>query len=208
MLRRLPSGQYQLMTVPHITMVVLCEATGTSARVVSVLSESDDTSNRVRADACTNHRSFDDDEAEAGAPLTAMVTIGVTPGTFALELRSTLEVIRYVGQILAFQGAETAKFPQFPERCVTLQFIPYDSSHTTCGGAVLIHLLNTTGTNASSDLSVSYNGQRWSLPPPRTCPDLEHCDHSSETMSIISLLLNRNKSAKDIVSTPAVEVVP
>jgi hypothetical protein len=207
MLRKLPSGQYQLMTVPHASVVILCEATPTAARVVSVLSNSDGTPTRVRADACTTHRGFDEDAAETEPP-NAMVTIGVTPGTFDLKLRSTLEVIQYVGQILAFQEAETARFPQFPERCVTLQFIPHDRSHNTCAGAVLIRLLNTTGTNAPSDFNVSYNGQRWSLPTPHTCPDSEHCDHSTETMSIISLLLNRNKSAKDIASTPAVQVVP
>lgn len=208
MLRRLPSGQYQLMTTPHSSLVILCEATPTSARVVSVLSDSDDTPARVRADACTTHRGFDDDEVGTDPRPATMVTIGVTPGTFNLKLRSTLEIIQYIGQILAFQEAETVKFPSYPERCVTLQFIPHDSSHRTCEGGVLIRLLNTTGTSSPSDVNVLYNGQRWSLPAPHTCTDPEHCDHSSETMSIISLLLNRNKSAKDIVSTPAVEVVP
>jgi hypothetical protein len=205
---RLPSGQFQLVTVPRSSMVVLCEATGDSARVVSVLSDSDDVPNRVPADACTTRRSFEDDGTANVSSPPKMVTIGVSPGTYALELRSTLEVIRYVGQVLAFQEAETARFPMFPERCVTLKFIPNDASHPTCDGAVLIHLLNTTGTTAPSDLSVSYHGERWSLPAPHNCPDREHCDLSQETMSIISLLLNRNKSAKDIPSTPAVEVVP
>jgi hypothetical protein len=55
---------------------------------------------------------------------------------------------------------------------------------------------------------VEYDGRRWSIPAAHTCLDVARCDHSAETMSIISLLLNRNKSAKDIASTPAVEVVP
>jgi hypothetical protein len=136
-----------------------------------------------------------------------MVTIGVTPGTYALELRSTLAVIGHVGQILAFQEAETEKHPKLPERCLTLQFIPYDALHETCSGAVLIHLLKTAAVEAPPDVSVLYRGDRWSLPAPHSCQDQAHCDHSQETMSIISLLLNRNKSAKDIPSTPAVQVV-
>jgi hypothetical protein len=204
-LTRLPSGQYQLMTVPRSSMVVLCEATGNSARVISVLSASDDVPSRVRADACTTRRSYDEDAgASSAAP---MVTIGVTPGTYALELRSTLGVIRHVGQILAFQEAETARHPKLPERCITLQFIPYDASHETCNGSVLIRLLKTAVIDMPSDVSVLYHGDRWSLPAPHNCQDQEHCDHSQETMSIISLLLNRNKSAKDIPSTPAVQVV-
>jgi hypothetical protein len=59
-----------------------------------------------------------------------------------------------------------------------------------------------------SDVSVLYHGDRWSLPRSHTCQDREQCDLSQQTMSIISLLLNRNKSAKDIGSTPAVQVVP
>lgn len=202
---RLPSGQYQLMTVPRSSMVVLCEATGNSARVMGVLSDSGDAPLRVRADACASRRSYDDDDAASPAK---MVTIGVTPGTYAIQLRSTLEVIRYVGEIVAFQEAATATNPTWPERCITLQFIPYDASHATCNGAVLMRLLNTTGTIAPPDLSVQYHGARWSVPASRICVDQNDCDLSQETMSIIALLLNRNKSAKDIASTPAVEVVP
>jgi hypothetical protein len=207
-LARTPSGQYQLMTVPRSSMVVLCEASGTSARVVSVVAASEDVPRRIRADACATHRGDDEDAPAGSSASDKMVTIGVTPGTFAIELRSTLEVIRYVGQILAQQEADTAEFPKRPERCVTLQFIAYDESHETCKGAVLFHLVNTAGASAPSDVNVAYHGDRWSLPAPRICPDRSQCDLSGETMSIISLLLNRNKSAKDIPSTAAVEVVP
>jgi hypothetical protein len=207
-LKRLPSGQYQLMTVPHSSMIVLCETEGNSARVASVLSDSDNAPSRVPADACSTRGSYDDDETAGAASPAKMVTIGITPGTFTLELRSTLEVIRYVGQILAFQEAETEAHPRLPERCITLQFIPYDASHETCKGGVLIHLLKTAVADVPPDLSVLYHGDRWSLPAPHSCADQDRCDHSQETMSIISLLLNRNKSAKDIPSTPAVEVVP
>jgi hypothetical protein len=204
---RLRSGQYQLMTVPRSSMVVLCGATGNSAQVVSVLSDADDASNQVREDACATRRSYDDDET-GSAPPAKMITIGVAPGTYAIQLRSTLEVIRYVGQILAFQETETAKYPQLPERCITLQFIVYDSLHATCDGAVLIHLVDTTATIAPPDLSVIYHGRRWSVAAPHSCVNLAHCDLSQSTMSIISLLLNRNKSAAEIAKTPAVEVVP
>jgi hypothetical protein len=204
---RLRSGQYQLMTVPRSSMVVLCEADSESNRVVSVLSDAEDASGRVRADACSTRKSSDDDET-GSAPPAKMVTIGVTPGTYAIQLRSTLEVIRYVGQILAFQEAETAKHPELPERCITLQFVAYDALHATCDGAVLIHLVNTTSLIDVPDLSVVYHGARWSVATPHTCLSQEHCDLSQQTLSIISLLLNRNKSAKDIPTTPAVEVVP
>jgi hypothetical protein len=207
-LTRLPSGQYQLMTAPRGSMIVLCEANGNSSRVVSVLSDQDATSMQIREDACQARRSSDDDGTGRASSPVKMVTIGVTPGTFVLELRSTLEVIRYVGQVLAFQENATETNPTWPERCITLQFIKYDASNQTCGGAVLIHLLHSAPAVIPSDVSIMYHGERLSLAAPHACPDPEHCDLSQETMSIIALLLNRNKSAKDLTSTPAVEVVP
>jgi hypothetical protein len=205
---RLPSGQYQMMTVPHNSMVVLCQENGASGQVLTVLSDADDAQLRVREDACSTRQSSDDDGTGNMSPPGKMITIGQTTGTYALELRSTLEVIRYVGQVQAYQEAETERHPTRPERCVTLQYIPYDASHATCSGDVLIHLLRNEPPIFSSDVSVMYNGDRWSLPPPRNCEGQQSCDLSQETLSIISLLLNQNKSAKDLTSTPAVEVVP
>jgi hypothetical protein len=207
-LTRLPTGQYQLMTAPHGSMVVLCEANGNTSHVVSVLSDSDDGGVRVREDACKTRGSSGGNGDDGESSTAKMVMIGVTPGTFVLQLRSTLEVIRYVGQVLAFQEAATATNPTWPERCITLKFINYDASDQTCNGAVLIRLLHSAPAVIPSNVSVIYQGERVSLAPPQPCPDPEQCDHSQETMSIISLLLNRNKSAKDIASTPAVEVVP
>jgi hypothetical protein len=177
--------------------------------VVSALADDGDVPIKVDKAACSKRRSYDEDDT--APPVLApdqTVTIGQTPGTFAIRLRSTLEVIQYVGQLLAYQEAATAKHKDRPERCATLQFIKYDTSNATCDGAVLFRTQSDFGPTTPSALSVQYNGRQWSLAPPHICAEPEHCDYSLQTMAMISLLLNENKSAKDIPTTPAVQVVP
>jgi hypothetical protein len=165
-----------------------------------------------------------DDDSAATAPSPANeVVVGRDPGTFILKLRSTLEVIQYVGQVLALQDRETyddaTHNPNQIPQCITLEPQSRESgpARQTCGNdGELFDLVTTNQLADDSNPGVEYDGQLWSLPPPPNCPDgnFDDCfepdkyDHTLETMSIISLLLNQNKSAKDIATTPAVQAVP
>jgi hypothetical protein len=131
------------------------------------------------------------------------VEVGSAADTFVVTLRSTLGVINYIGQILAFQDLETSRNPNGLERCVTLEYDSLDGP--TCNRGALFHLLRDTAPVAES---VEYGGKFWSLPDPAVCIAGQPCDHTLEAMSMVSLLLNQNKSSKDISKTPAFEAVP
>jgi hypothetical protein len=214
------------MAPSHQSMVVLCEDPNTPASrdpnilqdhgILSALSTAAIGAVRVPADACSLNRAADED-ADAGTLANRdMVVIGTTPGTFILRLRSTLEVIQYVGRVFAWQQLETETLqrqnPAYPERCLTLTspYLAnrYDPTVDTCRKDVLFRLIKTNSLTAATDLNITFDGHRWSVPPPMPCPDPKQCDYSLETMSIISLLLNQNKATKDIGTTPAVQVVP
>jgi hypothetical protein len=209
-LARLPTGQYQLMSAAHDSYIVLCKETPDGPKVAGVLTTTRDESTKVSANACArNHGAEDDNDPSADVVKTkAQSTIGKDSDTIVFKLRSTLEVIQYVGQVLALQQEETQRNPQLPERCVTLEYEDYKGGNITCNFGVLFHLQNTTGSISGPFSSVDYNGQTWSLPAPRVCTSPTSCDHTLQTISVISLLLNQNKSSKDIARTQAVQVVP
>jgi len=211
-LRPLRDGKFQLMKLSHDDTVVLCEENGGAPTAASVLASGGEAMLRVPKSACDpDAQPTDDDGDPAGGEdgPGGTVIIGKAPDTFVLKLRSTFEVIQYVGQILAFQQAETAGNPTHPERCITVEPQPAHPTTSTCGGGALFHLRHDTGLLDPETASINFDGQFWSLPDPEPCNDPENrCDHTLETMSIISLLLNQNKSAKDIATTPAVQSVP
>jgi hypothetical protein len=200
LLRQTSDGQYQLVSARRTNAVVLCGADSNGAHVVGVLTDNIGQPTRVSADACSQPGAGGTDDA---APLTRsnapQLEIGKSPGTYVFKLRSTLEVIKYVGQIMALQQSITP-------HCITLD---YEGPGATCSGETLFNLQRDS-ISGSEAVNVAYNGNTWSLPAPQTCfttPD-HHCDHTLETMSVISLLLNQNKSSKDIGKTQAVQVVP
>jgi hypothetical protein len=212
-LRKLKSGQFELMAASRGKSIVLCEPMPDgSVFPASVLGSGDVEGARIPANACDpaagSQDPDDDNQVVAGAPAPSLI-IGADRNTFTLKLRSTFEVIQYVGQVLAFQAAESAQTPDRPERCITVEQQPAQPNAPTCSGGALFHLQHQSSAFEPDVTSVPYDGENWSLPMPMPCTDPENrCDHTLETMSIISLLLNQNKSAKDIAGTPAVQVVP
>ena len=192
-LRKLPSGQYQLFAaVPHET-VVLCQepAPGGTPTVLASL-RGGQQEGRVPAEAC-------------GAPVQPGATTG--PGTHSdvnafdmLTIRSTLEVIQYIGRILTFQTEDSARLAR--PRCVTLYF---EGTNPGCDGNILFNLNHNP---LDTPIGLEYGGEYWAVPPSRSCTGTKSCDHTLETMAMVALLLNQNKSAKDIPSTPAFEAVP
>jgi hypothetical protein len=209
-LARLKSGQYQLMIAEHGSNVILCRETSSGPSVAGVLASERDESTPVSSDACSRKLGAAGDHSASGKQADApqQTVIGEDKDTVVFKLRSTLEVIQYIGQILALQQEETEANPQLPERCVTLEYEDYKSGNVTCNFGVLFHLQKSTAVSNSPLTAVAYNGTSWSLPAPKVCRSPTRCDHTLETISVISLLLNQNKSSKDIAKTQAVQVVP
>jgi hypothetical protein len=195
-LRKLPSGQYQLTSTQRQQTVLLCEAPrlGGASTVLTALRTGSE-EGTVPSDACVV-RTSDAVGASANVP---EIAIGLSPGTDVMTLRSTLEVIQYIGRVLTFQEENSRGGT---DRCVTLGF---EGSNPGCGGNILFHLQHDF-TNAQ--IGLAYRGQYWSVPTARACTLATTCDHTLETTAMIALLLNQNKSAKDIPSTPAFQAVP
>ncbi len=209
-LATLKSGKYQLMSAAHGSYVVMCREVAGRPTVAGVLASDRDESTSVPTDACSRKHgpAADHSASNDQAGTTPQTVVGEQANTVVFKLRSTLEVIQYIGQILALQQEESEANPQLPERCVTLEYEDYKGGNTTCNFGVLFHL-QRTGVALSSPLNtVYYNGVSWSLPAPKVCRSPVRCDHTLETISVISLLLNQNKSSKDIAKTQAVQVVP
>lgn len=113
----------------------------------------------------------------------------------SLYVRSVYEVIKYLGQVLKFQDL---KSDREPNRCLTL-----DQSDRLCGGDVLFQVNGPVGDPV---VSVAYGGTVSSVAR-SPCRSQGPCDHSLETLALLTLLLNANKAAKDIPSTPAVQLI-
>jgi len=198
-LKNLQSGLVQLQSTGGEASTILCAegANGAAPKVVGTFASRDEAIADVPQSACIpgGRAKGDGDEQN--------VEVGSATDTFVVTLRSTLGVINYIGQIMAFQDLETSSNPNGLERCVTLE---YDSLYgPTCNRGALFHLLRDTAPVAES---VEYGGKFWSLPDPAVCIAGQPCDHTLEAMSMVSLLLNQNKSSKDISKTPAFEAVP
>jgi hypothetical protein len=117
-------------------------------------------------------------------------------------VRSTLGIFSFLGQIL---GSEERRSEQAgTDICITLD--DRGAQRGCMGGQVLFHL---THDRTHARFGVEYGGAFWGVPDARPCLDpIAACDHTLETLSMVSLLLNLSKSARDIPSTPAVQLVP
>jgi hypothetical protein len=116
----------------------------------------------------------------------------------ALPIRSTYELLQYLGQILRFQEEKSGN------RCLALDEIPDQRRCDT--GEVLFQVNAPAGTPV---VATRYAGEWYSLNQ-RSCNKLfqNSCDYSLQVLAILELLINANKIAKDIPSTPRVQVVP
>jgi hypothetical protein len=231
--QRLNNGMWELLSEAEDNPVVLCKESmdphGKAAKPVGVLTNAPYDPVDIPADVCSPSIRNEVGTTGAGGAAKKSGTVatlsdcgasaagdghavgGRPCGPYVFKLRSTLEVIQYVGQVLAFQARETQQHPDRPERCITLEWSQKPGGGTPgCDAGVLFHLEQAGQDFSSQRISVAYNGERWVLPAPRICTlaDQAQCDHTLETISIISLLLNQNKSADDKYKTPAVQAVP
>ncbi len=140
---------------------------------------------------------FDDPGGDEVCNKSEVIVTHPTKTGVALTIRSTYEMIQFLGQVLRFQE-ETVE----PNRCVTM-----DKDDRRCDtGAVLFQVNAPTGTPV---VATRYGDRTYALSD-RSCNRLfdQPCDYSLQVLAIVELLLNANKAAKDIIATPRVQVVP
>jgi hypothetical protein len=114
-----------------------------------------------------------------------------------LSVRSTYEMLQFLGQVLRFQEETTVQ-----GRCLTL-----DEHDRRCDtGAVLFQVNAPVGTPV---VTTRYGDAVYAIHD-RNCNRLfdQPCDYSLQVLAILELLLNANKVASDIPSTPRVQFVP
>lgn len=118
-------------------------------------------------------------------------------------MRSPFGIFTFLGQVVALE--ERAPERDGIDECITLGR-PADPKRSCDDRHILFRL---THDRAHARFGVEYGGDFWGVPDVRPClrPN-DQCDHTLETLSMVSLLLNLHKSAKDIPSTPTVQLVP
>jgi hypothetical protein len=114
-----------------------------------------------------------------------------------LTVRSPYEILQYLGQVLRYQEEAV------PNRCITLD--PNRNVRRCDEGEVLFQINAPTGTPV---VTTKYGDSVYVLSD-RACSKLydKPCDFSLQVLAILELLINENKAAKDIISTPRVQVV-
>lgn len=128
------------------------------------------------------------------------------PGVPDFTLRSTLGIFAFLGQVL---GSQESRSTPGNDVCIRLDPPQTATDRPSCNkGQVLFHL---THDPRAARFGVTFDGQYWGVPDAAPCTNsasTTYCDHTLETLSMLSLLLNLNKAARDIPSTPAVQLVP
>jgi hypothetical protein len=137
-------------------------------------------------------RACNEDEVKVGQE--APKPVGLTP-------RSTYQIIQYLGQVLRYQQ-EKAEIEG--NRCLTLD--PEKDLRRCDTGEVLFQVNAPVGTPV---VGTRYADNWYALYDRRCNRNAQQpCDHSLQVLAILELLLNYNKAAKDIISTPRVQLVP
>jgi hypothetical protein len=125
-----------------------------------------------------------------------------TTRNVGFSLRSTYDIIEFLGQVLRFQQEKGHN------RCLTLSADrdPDAPSRHCDTGETLFQVNAPIGTPV---IGTRY-GDAWYALYDRSCnKNLQQpCDYSIQVLAILELLLNENKAAKDIIATPRVQVVP
>lgn len=110
------------------------------------------------------------------------------------EIRSVYQMIQYLGQILAYQD-----YFADSNSCILLPG-NYGSCET---GGVLFQVNSSRGTPV---ISTPYGGRHYFVVD-GSCQRASPCDHSTQVLDILAVLLNTNKVAKDIPNPAVVQVV-
>ena len=115
-----------------------------------------------------------------------------------LVIRSTYQIIQYLGQILKLQE-NVARGNA--DRCIKLRDEP--ATERTCEAGDVFFQVNPT--REPPLVKTVFNGASYSVGIGACNP--EYCDHSAEVLKIVNLLININKNAANIPQVPIVRVV-
>jgi hypothetical protein len=115
--------------------------------------------------------------------------------TTGLTLRSTYDIVQFLGQVLRFQQEKGAN------RCLTLR-----ANDQTCDTGEVLFQVNAPAGKAV--IATRYD-EAWYALYDRSCNRDQQtpCDYSIQVLAILELLINENKSARDIIATPRVQAV-
>ena len=114
-----------------------------------------------------------------------------------LTLRSPVGMYKYVGELLSYQRQA--------KRCVTIGMPDTSKDTDTCEKNVLFKVNSPA---LPSQIHATYNGVSYGVGGQDKCETPDTCDHSTEVMNVLSLLLGLNKSAKDLPVTSSIQLVP
>lgn len=112
-----------------------------------------------------------------------------------LIIRSTYQIIEYLGQVLNYQERHA-----YENRCVKLGF--EGREHLTCDEGEIFFQVNPA--RGSPLVTTSYGGSPYTI---GLACEPQYCDHSAEVMKIVNLLININKSAANIPQVPTVRII-
>jgi hypothetical protein len=111
------------------------------------------------------------------------------------EIRSVYQIVEYLGQVLQLQDADASD-----NRCIVLDREP---DRRSCLHDDVLFQINST--RGAPVITTNFNNATFSVSDP-ACFGAA-CDHSTEVLGILTLLLNTNKIAKDIPSPTIVQVI-
>jgi hypothetical protein len=114
-----------------------------------------------------------------------------------LIVRSTYEVIEFLGQILNYQ--ETMR-KAGQDRCITVN---NPKGNYSCQGNVIFQVNSGKGIPL---VRTDYEGS-WYTISSDPCNNIDTCDHSGEVLKMVNLLVNYNKSAASIPQVPLVRTI-
>jgi hypothetical protein len=144
---------------------------------------------------------FDDPVGQEACEKSEVIAPSTSKPGVALSIRSTYQILQFLGQVLRFQEEKGNN------RCLTLGADRDDPDQRRCDtGEVLFQVNAPVGRPV---VATRYGGGWYALyerPCSRNFQDA--CDYSLQVLAILEILLNANKAATDIPSTPRVQVVP
>gem|GEM_PF-2795350 len=121
---------------------------------------------------------------------------GDQPRSQNRHIRSVYQMIQHLGQILNLQDADAAD-----NRCIVLE---RERDRRSCDtGDVLFQVNSSRGQPV---ISASLGGRTYSVVE-GGCSRTAACDHSTQVLGILTVLLNINKVAKDIPNPAVVSVI-
>jgi hypothetical protein len=112
-----------------------------------------------------------------------------------LTIRSAYQIIQFLGQILNLQAADARD-----DRCLVVRA---DSARSCLSGDVLFQVNSPRG---PAVVSTEFRGDRYTIVD-GGCQQTFPCDHSTQVLAILTLLINWNKDAKDIPSPAIVSLI-